>query len=182
MTTTEQTVTGERADLLDALTKHRNFLRFTAEGLTDEQANTTAAASTLTIGGLIKHVASVESAWAHFASTGQHPASDSWSGDGDGGFTPEMIAKWQNEFRLGDGETLQAELDRYATITAATDKLIRSGLDLNTVYELPAAPWQPPGVFWSVRRVIMHILAETSQHAGHADIIREAIDGQKTMG
>src|SRR5689334_19114204 len=119
MTTTEhnqtgQNLTGERADLIEALTKHRNFLRYTAQGLTDEQANITAAASTLTIGGLIKHVAEVESAWAHFASTGKHPASDSWSGDGDGGFTPEMIEKWQNEFRLADGQTLQAQLDRYA--------------------------------------------------------------------
>ena len=34
----------------------------------------------------------------------------------------------------------------------------------------------------SARRVFLHIVAETTQHAGHADIIREAIDGQKTMG
>jgi hypothetical protein len=33
-----------------------------------------------------------------------------------------------------------------------------------------------------VRRVFLHIIAETSQHAGHADILRESIDGQKTMG
>ena len=39
-----------------------------------------------------------------------------------------------------------------------------------------------PGASWSARRVLLHIVAETAQHAGHADIIREAIDGQKTMG
>ena len=35
---------------------------------------------------------------------------------------------------------------------------------------------------WTARRVLLHVIAETSQHAGHADIIRESIDGQKTMG
>jgi uncharacterized damage-inducible protein DinB len=38
------------------------------------------------------------------------------------------------------------------------------------------------GVDWSLRRVALHVLAEVSQHAGHADIIREAIDGQRAMG
>ena len=40
----------------------------------------------------------------------------------------------------------------------------------------------PPGAAWSARRVLLHIVAETAQHAGHADIIRETIDGAKTMG
>ena len=47
---------------------------------------------------------------------------------------------------------------------------------------LPEAPWYEPGASWSARRVLLHLIAETSQHAGHADIIREAIDGAKTMG
>ncbi len=55
-------------------------------------------------------------------------------------------------------------------------------LDLDVAHPLPKAPWFEPGATWSVRRVILHILAETSQHAGHADILRESIDGQKTMG
>ena len=45
-----------------------------------------------------------------------------------------------------------------------------------------AAPWFPPGARWSARRVLLHIIAETAQHAGHADIIRESLDGAKTMG
>jgi len=47
---------------------------------------------------------------------------------------------------------------------------------------LPSAPWFEPGSSWSVRRVLLHVIAETSQHAGHADILRESIDGAKTMG
>ncbi|MDX6237611.1 MAG: hypothetical protein QOG10_2426, partial [Kribbellaceae bacterium] len=67
MTTNEQNVTGERADILDFLTKHRYLLRHTAEGLSDEQANTRSTVSALTVGGLIKHVTEVERMWADFA-------------------------------------------------------------------------------------------------------------------
>lgn len=183
MTTTENIVTGERADLLDALAKHRHFLRHTAQGLTDEQANTRSTVSALTIGGLIKHVADVEKGWAEFAVTGRHGNQDEWdAGDAaPGEFTPEMIAAWESKFRLAEGETLAGVLAEYERVAAATDELVRS-LDLDTRWELPEAPWQPPGVFWSVRRMIVHIVAETAQHAGHADIIRESIDGQKSMG
>ena len=55
-------------------------------------------------------------------------------------------------------------------------------MDLDADYPLPEAPWFEPGARWSVRRVVLHVIAETSQHAGHADIIRETLDGQKTMG
>ena len=176
MTANEQTLTGERADILDFLAKHRYFLRHTAQGLSDEQANTRSTVSALTVGGLIKHVTAVERTWADFARTGggrEVPEEIE--------YTPEMIAEWENQFRLAEGETLAGVLAEYEKVAAATDDLVRT-LDLDTSYELPAAPWQPPGVFWSVRRVFLHIAAETAQHAGHADIIRETIDGQKTMG
>ena len=176
MTTNEQIVTGERADILDLLGKHRYFLRYTAQGLSDEQANTRSTVSALTVGGLIKHVTAVERKWAEFAQAGggeDVPAEVE--------FTPEMIAEWESQFRLTETETLAGVLAEYEKVAAATDDLVRT-LDLDQTYELPAAPWQPPGVFWSVRRVLLHIAAETAQHAGHADIIRESIDGQKSMG
>lgn len=150
-------------------------MRHTAQGLTDEQANTRSTVSALTVGGLIKHVTAVELNWADFAQTGGSKS------DGPTEFTPEMIVAWENQFRLVEGETLAGVLADYEKVAAATDELVRT-LDLDARYELPAAPWQPPGVFWSVRQVFLHLAAETAQHAGHADIIREAIDGQKTMG
>jgi hypothetical protein len=72
-------------------------------------------------------------------------------------------------------------LTDYEKVAARTDALVES-LDLDTAYPLPKAPWFAPGATRSVRRVFLHIVAETAQHAGHADIIRETIDGQKTMG
>ena len=62
-----------------------------------------------------------------------------------------------------------------------TDELVRT-CDLDAVQPLPEAPWFPPDGTRSARRVFVHIVAETAQHAGHADILRETLDGQKTMG
>lgn len=64
----------------------------------------------------------------------------------------------------------------------ATDELVRTLPDLGVSHQLPSAPWFPPGTAWSARRALLHIVAETAQHAGHADIIRESLDGAKTMG
>jgi hypothetical protein len=78
-------------------------------------------------------------------------------------------------------ESLAGLLARYDEVAAATDELVLS-VDLDALQPLPKAPWFEPGASWSARRVFAHVLAETAQHAGHADILRETIDGQKSMG
>lgn len=88
---------------------------------------------------------------------------------------------WAAGFQMAEGETLAGLLDRYDGVAGHTAELVAT-LDLDSSHPLPVAPWFEPGVSWSVRRVLLHVIAETAQHAGHADIIREAIDGQKTMG
>ena len=93
-----------------------------------------------------------------------------------------MIAAYQAGFQLLDTETLAGVLADYAQVAAATDRLVLELPDLDRSFPLPPAPWFPPGATRSVRRTIVHIIAETAQHAGHADIIRETIDGAKTMG
>jgi uncharacterized damage-inducible protein DinB len=170
MTTTE-TLTGERADLVQTLGAHRHFLRFTVRGLTDEQATRRPTASELTLAGLVKHVAHTEAHWADFAERGTAAfGSDNWSEEA-----------WQAEWKLGPDETLESVLAEYEEIARRTDQLVAT-LDLDTAYPLPPAPWFEPGAVRSVRRTFLHIIAETAQHAGHADILRESIDGQKTMG
>ncbi|MEV4203070.1 DinB family protein [Micromonospora globbae] len=168
MTSSEQVLTGERADLVQALRRHRGFLRQTVDGLTDAQAAARTTVSELCLGGLIKHVAVTEKHWMLFA-VGGAEAMESEPVD------------WAGQFRMLEGETLGGLLDAYARVAAATDELVAT-LDLDTAHPLPVAPWFEPGVSWSVRRVLLHVIAETSQHAGHADILREAIDGAKTMG
>ena len=70
----------------------------------------------------------------------------------------------------------------YDEVAGRTDEMVASLPDLDLSHPLPKAPWFPPGERRSARRVFLHIIAETAQHAGHADIIRESLDGAKTMG
>ncbi len=172
--------TGERADLLEALTKHRALFRHTVEGLTDEQASATPTVSSLCLGGLVKHVAAVERQWADFVVNG--PAQDAvdWSSIDWSNPPPEVLA-YQDGFRLVGDETLASVLADWDETAAATDALVGS-VDLDAHQPLPTAPWFEPGASWSARRVFVHMIAEIAQHAGHADIIRETLDGQKSMG
>jgi hypothetical protein len=85
-------------------------------------------------------------------------------------------------FRLLPGETLAGLLDRYDEVARHTEALVARLPTLDASQRLPEAPWFEPGARWSARRVLLHIIAETSQHAGHADVIRESLDGAKTMG
>jgi uncharacterized damage-inducible protein DinB len=168
--------TGEHADLLAMLTKHRHFLRFTTRDLTDEQAGQRSTASELCLGGLIKHVAAVERNWVDFILDGPSTTDD---------FTAMSEADWAkraDEFRLLPSETLAGVLADYAEVARRTDELVATLPDLDATQPLPKAPWFEPGGRWSNRRVLMHIIAETAQHAGHADIIRESLDGAKSMG
>jgi uncharacterized damage-inducible protein DinB len=169
MTTPNVTMTGERADLLQTLAKHRSFLRVTVRGLTDEQARRRTTVSELCLGGLIKHVASTEDLWMKFAVGGAEAMQS-------------QPVDWEGQFRMLDGETLGSLLDRYEQVAAETDSLVSTLPDLDASHPLPEAPWFEPGAQWSARRVLLHIIAETSQHAGHADILRESLDGAKTMG
>jgi hypothetical protein len=80
------------------------------------------------------------------------------------------------------GESLASILAAYQEAAQRTDELVAALPSLDVAHALPETPWFPHGVQWSARRVLLHIIAETAQHAGHADIIREALDGAKTMG
>ena len=171
-----ETLTGERADLLAVLGKARHFLRYTTRDLTDEQAGLRTTASELCLGGLVKHVTSVEEGWADFIVRGAAAMPDFAA------MTEADFAKRAAEFQMQPGETLAGVLERYAEVARRTDELVATLPSLDVRHDLPKAPWHEPGSSWSARQVLLHITAETSQHAGHADIIRESLDGAKTMG
>ena len=169
-TTGTATLTRERADLIESLRRHRGFLRFTVRGLTEEQARVRPTVSALYLGGLIKHVAATEAQWVRFAEGGAEAMNRNWGPD-----------VYMRHWHLQTGETLEGVLADYEKVAARTDELVAT-IDLDSDHALPDAPWFEPGTRWSARRVFLHIIAETAQHAGHADILRESIDGQKTMG
>lgn len=175
MTTSTQ-MTGERADLLASLAAARHFLRFTTRGLTDEQARQRTTASELCLGGLIKHVTAAERGWADFIVAGPSALRQVSA------MTEADYARRAAEFRLLPDETLDGVLDGYAEAARRTDELVAGLPDLDAGHPLPEAPWFPAGATWSARRALLHIIAETAQHAGHADIIRESLDGARSMG
>ncbi|THA68102.1 DinB family protein [Streptomyces sp. A0958] len=174
-TATTPGVDGERAELLEALAKQRHFLRFTARDLTDEQAGQRTTASALCVGGLIKHVTNAERSWANFMVEGAASMPDFTA------MTEADFAERAESFAMQPGETLAGVLEAYAEVARRTDELIASLPDLGVTHALPKAPWFDGDARWSVRRAVLHVLAETAQHAGHADIIREALDGAQSM-
>jgi uncharacterized damage-inducible protein DinB len=156
-------IADERDGLLTFLAQQRYVLRLTAYGLTDDQARATPAASPLSVGGLIKHVASTERGWMDAVL--QRPS----SGD---------ESDYAMNFRLSPTETVQSALDHYAAVAAETEAIIAGIADLGQPVPVPEAPWFPKDVeAWSVRFVLFHLIQETARHAGHADLVREAVDG-----
>lgn len=170
----------ERDDLLDLLRKHRGLFRLTVQGISDDAARTTPTVSALSLGGLVKHVTAVERTWADFVVDGPAEAAVDWANIDWTNPPPEVLA-YQEGFRMLEHETLEGLLASYDEVAARTDRLVET-VDLDERHPLPQAPWHEPGTTWSNRRTFAHIVAETAQHAGHADIIRETIDGQKSMG
>lgn len=172
---------GERDDLLHALHKHRDLFLVPARGIDDDTARLRPTVSELSLGGLVKHVTAVERQWAEFVVHGppEAPGVD-WAAV-DWSDPPPAVLAHQEGFRMREDETLAELLDDHARAAAETDALVRR-VDLDEDHPLPEAPWNAPGERWTNRRVFLHLVAETAQHAGHADLLRETVDGQKTMG
>jgi hypothetical protein len=82
-------------------------------------------------------------------------------------------------FALADGETLADVLSLYADVAAETVKIVTELPDLGVpLTPTPTGlPWLPAGLVYSPRWVLFHLIEETARHAGHADIIRESLDG-----
>lgn len=163
--------TGERADLLEALRTHRALLRQTPDGITDEQAGLRTTASSLCLGGLVEHVAATEDQWARSVLEGPSVM---------GGDDAAGQQQRDDDVAMLPGETVEGVLAGCAAVAARTDALVVDLPDLDASQELPPAPWFEPGGRRSARRVLVHGVGETAQHAGHADIIRESLDGART--
>ena len=155
------------------MAKQRKLLVLTVRGLSEEQIRLRPTASALCLGGMIKHVTRWRSGWSSFITEGSSAI---------GGADPTSLPHHDASFEIADGETLASLLERYDEAARTTDELIMTLPSLDVAHPLPEAPWFEQGASWSARRVLLHIMTETAQHAGHADIIRETIDGAKTMG
>jgi uncharacterized damage-inducible protein DinB len=156
-------VADERTGLLAYLAQQRYVLRIAAHGLTDQQARQTPTRSALSIGGLIKHVAVTERGWIDRVHQRSRQAEDDYHAN----------------FRLEPDETLSSILQLYDEVAKETEQVVAAIPDLGQAVPIPkGVPWFPSDVdAWSVRWVLLHLIEETARHAGHADIIRESLDG-----
>lgn len=162
----------ERQTLIEFLRFNQNAFVSVAYGLTDEQARSSPSVSTLSIGGLIKHATHVQKGWVERAVAAPNmPAPDERPMD-------EIMAEYADQYVMREDETLSDLIDALAAQNAETLRVFAE-VDLDAAVPVPhEVPWFPQDLdHWNVRWVAMHIVEELSRHAGHADIIRETVDG-----
>ena len=150
---------------------HRDTLRWKCGGLTTQQLARSLAPSDMTLGGIMKHLASVESDWFEdmFAGGTPMPPFDTvdWEADPD----------WDWRTALDDDPAdLRALYDESVRRANAVidDALAGDGLDARSRHTSP----QDSGKAFSLRRIIVHMIEEYARHNGHADLIRQSIDGE----
>ena len=156
-------VADEHDLLLGFVAQQREVMRLTAYGLTDDQARQVAVSpSSLSVGGLLKHVTFVEEGWVDLMLERQRPA----AGEDD----------YADNFVIRADETLADLLARSIAVGEETERVVRAIPDLGQRVPVPpGVPWYPQDLdAWSVRWVLVHLVSETARHAGHADIVREA--------
>ena len=159
----------EADTLLGFLDFHRATLEWKTRGLTDEQLRATLGPSTMTLGGMLKHLALVEDHWftevAGWTPEPEPWASVDWAADRD----------WEWHSAAQDpGDALRALwAASVARSRAVTDRLLAEGPEaLDRVHSRPTGQ-----THFSLRWILTHMVEEYARHNGHADLLREAIDG-----
>lgn len=124
------------------------------------------------MGGLIKHVATCEQAWTDKMAAAPNTPPPRAGSDSD------AAPAWGEDFRVTDDDTLEGLLASLTAVGDRTREVMRRA-DLDAPVPVPRdAPWFPRDVdAWSVRWVALHLIEELARHAGHADLVRESIDG-----
>ncbi|AHH99724.1 DinB family protein [Kutzneria viridogrisea] len=157
----------EHDEILAMLANQRDSLLITVRGLSDEDARKRTTVSELTLGGLVKHVTACQAFWTRVFV------------EADGVLPEGMINS--DQYRMTEEETLAGLVADYAAAFEATERAVAGQADLGREVPLPVFPWGPQETqYWSVRRILLHLLRETAHHCGHADIIRESLDGANT--
>ncbi len=157
----------ERQTLTEFLDYQRTVLLRKTEGLTDAQAMQKLAPSDLTLGGLLKHMAYVESNWASYVYRGDAPeqpwADAPWEDDSD----------W--ELTSAADHSLAELQEMYRNAWAAANAIYQGALSMDAVAVRPGGDGGYPSMRW----ILIHLIEEYARHLGHADYLRESIDGAK---
>jgi uncharacterized damage-inducible protein DinB len=162
-----ENIDRERENLISMLDSQRELFRITLRGIDDAAARQRTTVSELTLGGLLHHLVHCEEHWVSVIIERDEDAKLD-------------VSKFDSEYRLGPDETVEGLLKQWDDVGAATAHLIRTVDSLDTSIPTPTSPWAPERVWWTVRFTLLHVLREIAHHSGHADIIREALDGANT--
>ena len=153
----------ERAVLLEFLGYKREALIDRIQGLSEEQARMTPTASSLSLLSLVKHSAIWERRWFQVIVAGRTFRGE-W---------PESRSDMDDStFQLADEDTVETVVAHYREQIAASNEIVGT-------FDLDAPCAWPEMAEQNVRWVAVHMIEETAHHAGHADIIRETIDGTR---
>jgi hypothetical protein len=155
----------ERDLLIQYLEFQRETVVLKTEGLTHQQMAISHAPSTLTLGGILNHLALVEDNWAEVRFNGL-PEREPWAG-------VDWAADPDWDFRTAGDWSPDELRDHYRAAADRTRELI---LRTHSLDELSATS-RSDGQRFSLRWMLLHLIEETARHAGHADLLREAIDG-----
>jgi hypothetical protein len=157
---------GEREVLVTYALQQLSQVRSTVHGLDDRQLHATPSASALSLGALLRHCGQVAVQWSAAAAAAPEPAPDTGH--------DQSIEECQ-----AVGGSVAEALAYFDGCVRTAEASMRGVRDLEAPVPVPDAPWYPPGLTtWEARWVLLHISTEVARHAGHADIIRESIDGK----
>ena len=162
---------GEVATLTDFLDYQRATLEWKTRGLSDEQLRVALPPSTMTLGGMLKHLAGVEDGWFSGVAAEQ-PDSEPWASV-DWDTDPDW--EWRTAADDSGDELRALWAERVERSRAVLENLLRSGEDKALSQTHPA--WSGRGRV-SLRWILTHMIEEYARHNGHADLIRESLDGE----
>lgn len=160
------------ADELTSLTAFLDYQRATVllkvDALDQDQLNRPAVpTTTLTLGGLVKHLALVEDSWLQETFLGRS-LPEPWAS------APfDVDPDW--EFHSAAEDDPGELVGLYRTAVNRSRAAVNAAGSLD---QLSAQPSRAEGQPFSLRWILLHLLEETARHAGHADLLREAIDGR----
>ncbi|GAA0972869.1 hypothetical protein ENKNEFLB_01872 [Nocardioides aquaticus] len=163
-------VRDERDGLRAYLLQQQDAFRVVVTGLDEASMGVAAAGrSTLTLGALVKHVTAIQRGWLDQARAAPAALHDDRPPEQQ---HAEHAASWS----WTSADTVAGALGAYDTVCVAVLDAV-TALDLDTAVPPAPDPWNPTDVVWSVRWVWLHLLEELARHAGHADLVRENLDG-----
>jgi uncharacterized damage-inducible protein DinB len=167
--TTSASPETERAGLCEFLDYQREALIDKLQGLSDEQARMAATVSSLSLLSLVKHSAIWERRWFQVIVAGRR-FPDEW---------PEVRSDDLDSTDSTDSTFLLTEADTVETVVADYREQIAASQEILGSADLDAPCAWPEMADQNLRWVALHMIEETARHAGHADIIRETIDGSR---